>query len=64
MLYEMSIQRHKVSSHPSPPPFFPLFCICVYMKNRFWKLADGYKCAQTVVDIIPTPPLSLCIGGG
>jgi hypothetical protein len=33
-------------------------------KIRFWKLADRYKYAQPIGEIFPTPPLSLCSGGG
>jgi hypothetical protein len=45
----------------------PLLCTCVYMKTRFWKLADNYKyahIAQPIGEIFPSPPLSFCRGGG
>jgi hypothetical protein len=60
MLHKMSIHRHKVSSHPFPL----LLCTCVYVKNQFWKIADRHKCAKLLADFFPTPPLSLCSGGG
>jgi hypothetical protein len=57
MLHKMFIERHKVSSDPFPPPaqYFPFSYLL------FWKLADRYKCAQPIGEIISTPPLSLRI---
>ncbi len=43
-------------------PSLLLLFTCVYIKNRFWKLADRYKCAQPIEELFPTPPLSLCSG--
>ncbi len=49
MLHEISIQRHKVSSHSFPSLYF-----CLH-KNRFWKLADRYKCVQPNRRDLPHP---------
>ncbi len=60
MLHKMPIQRHKVSSHPFPPPsrYFPFSYWLV------WKSADRLKCPQPIGGIFPTSPLSLYRGGG
>jgi hypothetical protein len=54
MLHKMSIQKHKVSSHPFPTP-------SSYSPFSYWlflKLGDGYKCAQQIEGIFRTPTLS------
>jgi hypothetical protein len=35
-LHKIPIQRHKVNSHPLPPPYLNL----CYIKTGFWKFAD------------------------
>ncbi len=50
MLHEMSIRRHKVSSHSFPPPSL-YFCL---HKKPVWKLADRYKYVEPIGEIFPT----------
>ncbi len=50
MLHEMSIQRHKISSHPFTPPSLYL---CLHIQNLFWKLADNKKCDLSLLYPFP-----------
>jgi hypothetical protein len=43
--------------------YIPLLCTYIYIKNRFWKLTDRYKCAQLIGKIFPTPSLFFIMRG-
>jgi hypothetical protein len=40
-----------------------LLCTYIYIQNRFWKLTDRYKCAQSIGKIFPTPSFPFIMRG-
>jgi hypothetical protein len=52
------IQRHKVSSHPFPPPSQYLRL----HKKAVLEIGERYKCTQPIGEIFSTPPFPFVVG--